>query len=130
MKAGSSKFKTVSEYISTFPPTTQRLLKALRKTVKEAVPDGKEVISYNMPAIKMHGVLVYYAGYKNHIGFYPTGSGVAAFEKELATYEGSTGTVRFSIDQPLPLSLIRKIVTFRLKQDREKEKLKREKLKK
>src|SRR5882672_7609074 len=101
MKAGI-KFETVDEYISTFPASTKKILKDLRKTIKQAAPDAEELISYNMPAFKQEGVLVYYAGYKGHIGFYPVSSGIAAFKKELSGYELSKGTVRFPLDKPIP----------------------------
>jgi len=118
------KFKTVDEYIETFPAHTKKMLQEMRNIVRAAAPKGTEVISYNMPAIKLHGILVYYAGYKNHIGFYPTGSGIEAFKKQLAGYEGSKGTVKFSLDSPLPVDLITKIVKFRLKADAVKQKAK------
>ncbi|HEY8968879.1 MAG TPA: DUF1801 domain-containing protein, partial [Puia sp.] len=102
----SRKFKTVDEYLSTFPESTRNKLQTLRAVIKRAAPKAEEVISYNMPAIKQHGVLVYYAGYKGHIGFYPTGSGIMAFKKELSAYEGSKGAVRFPLDKPIPGALI------------------------
>jgi len=92
----------------------------LRKTIKTAAPAAEEVISYNMPAIKQNGILVYYAAYKAHIGFYPTPSAIEAFKKELSKYESSKGAVRFPLDQPLPLSLITRIVKFRIKLNQEK----------
>src|SRR4051812_44541721 len=109
----TTKFKTVDEYIATFPAGTKSMLKEMRKTIKEAAPDAEEKISYNMPAFKLHGMLVYYAGYKAHIGFYPVSSAIAAFKKELSGYEQSKGTIRFPLDGPLPLRLISKIVKFR-----------------
>src|SRR4051812_36813330 len=101
----TTKFKTVDEYLSTFPASTKSMLKVMRETIKQAAPKAEEVISYNMPAFKMNGILVYYAGYKGHIGFYPVSSAVAAFKKELSAYEQSKGTIRFPLDEPLPVGL-------------------------
>ena len=115
-----SKFKTVDEYLSALPANTKEILKELRKTIKQAAPQAEELISYNMPAFKLNGMLVYYAAYKDHIGFYPTPSGIEAFKKELSDYEGAKGSIKFPIDKPLPLGLITKIVKFRLKENLEK----------
>jgi uncharacterized protein YdhG (YjbR/CyaY superfamily) len=98
----------------------QTKLQGLRNTIKKAAPKAEEVISYNMPAYKLNGALVYFAAYKGHIGFYPTGSGIEAFTKELSAYEGSKGTVRFPLDQPLPMSLITQIVKYRVQKNLEK----------
>ena len=115
-----TKFKSIDDYFAAFPAGTKAILKELRKTVKIAAPEAEEVISYNMPALKQNGILVYYAAYKSHIGFYPTPSVIEAFKKELSKYESSKGAVRFPLDQPLPLDLIKKIVKFRVKFNREK----------
>ena len=122
MQAISTKFKTVDEYLSMFPATTRRILQEVRQTIKKAAPQAEEVISYNMPAFKLHGVLVYYAAYQKHIGFYPTPSAIKAFEKELAQYQSSKGAVQFPIDQPMPVELITKIVQFRVRENVGKEK--------
>ena len=95
--------------------------------LKKAAPGAEELISYNMPAFKLHGVLVYYAGYKNHIGFYPTGSAITAFEKELSGYKTSKGTVQFPLETSLPLPLITRIVKFRVKENLEKAEMKKKK---
>ena len=121
------KFKTVNEYHSTFPPGTRKKLKDINAAIKKAAPGAEESISYNMPAFKHHGVLVYYAGYKNHIGFYPTGSGITAFEKELSGYKTSKGTVQFPLEASLPLPLITRIVKFRVKENLEKAEMKKKK---
>jgi uncharacterized protein YdhG (YjbR/CyaY superfamily) len=92
----------------------------LRKLIKETAKTAEEGISYGIPAYKLNGALCYFAGYKTHIGFYPTGSGIMAFEKQLAKYPTSKGTVRFELDKPLPLSLIKKIVLFRIKENSNK----------
>ena len=122
MQAISTKFKTVDEYLSAFPAATRKILQEVRQTIKKAAPQAEEVISYNMPAFKLHGVLVYYAAYQKHIGFYPTPSAIKAFQKELAQYESSKGAVQFPIDQPMPVELITKIVHFRVRENLAKEK--------
>jgi uncharacterized protein YdhG (YjbR/CyaY superfamily) len=112
-----AKFKTVEEYFSVQPEHTRALLEELRKTIKKAAPKAEEVISYNIPAFKLEGLLVYYAAFDKHIGFYPTPSGIKAFEKELSAYKGAKGSVQFPLDEPLPLSLITKIVKYRVKEN-------------
>ncbi len=118
MKTEAKKFNSVEEYISTFPEKTALLLETLRKVIKEEAPEAEEVISYNMPAYKWNGILVYFAGYSRHIGFYPTGSGIEAFQKELSGYKWSKGAVQFPLDQALPLDLVRKMVRFRIAQNK------------
>jgi uncharacterized protein YdhG (YjbR/CyaY superfamily) len=107
-------------YIASFPKETQTLLEQLRATIKKAAPEAEELISYQMPAYKYNGMLVYFAGYKNHIGFYPTASGIANFTKELSVFKSSKGAVQFPLDRPLPLQLVTKIVKFRVKENMEK----------
>lgn len=118
MDATSVKFKTVDEYLSTFPSSTKKMLQQLRETIRKAAPQAEECISYNMPAYKQQGALVYFAGYKGHIGFYPVSSAIREFEKELSAYEGSKGTVRFPLDQPLPLKLITRMVKHRIQENK------------
>jgi len=118
MKQGTSL--SVDDYISSYPKNIQKLLLQMRKTIKAAAPGAEEVISYGMPGYKLHGVLVYFAAYEKHIGFYATPTGHAAFKKELSKYKTGKGSVQFPIDQPLPVALIRKIVTFRLKENSKK----------
>ena len=107
-------YRTIDEYIAAFPADRQALLQTVRATIRAAAPDAEERISYQMPAFAQHGNLVYFASLKNHIGFYPTGSGITAFQAELAGYETSPGAVKFPVDQPLPLDLITRIVQFRV----------------
>jgi uncharacterized protein YdhG (YjbR/CyaY superfamily) len=116
------KPNNVNNYIEGFPKATQTLLKQIRAAIKKAAPDAQEVISYQMPAYKCSGALVYFAGYKNHIGFYPTASGIQAFKKEISVYKSSKGAVQFPLDEPLPLDLISKVVKFRVKENLEKAK--------
>ena len=112
--------KNFEEYFSRFPQDVQMKLQQLRETIAKAAPGADELISYMMPAYRYHGVLVYFAGYKNHIGFYATPTGHTAFEKALSVYKQGKGSVQFPLDKPLPLSLISKIVKFRVKQNLEK----------
>jgi uncharacterized protein YdhG (YjbR/CyaY superfamily) len=111
-------FTTIDEYIATFPKEVQQILKGLRKTIKAAAPDAEERISYQMPAFSLNGILVYFAAYKKHIGFYPGASGIQVFTKELSGYKGGKGSVQFPIDKPLPLALISKIVKFRVSESK------------
>ena len=124
MKA-TSKFKTVDEYISTFPASTKKILQQVRKTIKDAAPQAEDVISYNMPASKLKGILVYYAAYEKHIGFYPTASGIKVFEDQIGDYKSSKGAIQFPIDKPIPFDLISKIVKFRVKENLEDGKAKK-----
>lgn len=118
------KPSSVEEYLSWFPSEIREKLELIRKTILEAVPEGKEVISYHMPAIKTKEVLVYYAAAKNHLGFYPTNSGVAEFKKELAPYQTSKGAIHIPYDQPIPVKLIASIAKFRFFEVEEKKKSK------
>ena len=102
------------------PLSTQKILKQVRATIKKAAPKAEETISYGMPAFTLNGHLVYFAGYKSHIGLYALPSGHAAFKKELAKYKQGKGSVQFPIDEPMPLSLITKIVKFRVKENLKK----------
>jgi uncharacterized protein YdhG (YjbR/CyaY superfamily) len=124
MKDGKTAFRTIDEYIRLFPGEVQGTLRQLRKAIQSAAPDAEEAISYQIPTFRLKGNLVHFAAYKEHIGFYPTSSGIRAFRKDLSTYKCSTGTVQFPIDEPLPYRLIKKIVKFRvaenLERDREK----------
>jgi uncharacterized protein YdhG (YjbR/CyaY superfamily) len=108
----------MDEYIADFPPKIRTLLKQIRKTIRETAPDAEETISYGMPAFRQGRILVYFAAFKNHIGFFPTASGVSAFKKELKRFECTKGTIRLPFDQPLPLPLIRRIVKFRVREIR------------
>jgi uncharacterized protein YdhG (YjbR/CyaY superfamily) len=107
----------VDAYINGFPKKTRVLLEQMRGIIKAAAPDAREVISYRMPAYKQKGILVYFAAYKNHIGFYPTSSGVEVFRNRLGAYKTSKGAVQFPLNQPLPVELITEIVWFRLLED-------------
>ena len=112
-----NQFKTIDEYIATFPKNVQHTLRELRSAIKEAAPDAEETISYGMPTFKLNGVLVYFAAHKNHIGFYPTSSGIRAFKEQLSMYKQSKGTVQFPIDGPIPFDIVKEIVRFRVKEN-------------
>ncbi|MES2448371.1 MAG: DUF1801 domain-containing protein [Bacteroidota bacterium] len=110
--------KSIDEYILGFPIPTQEILKQIRATIKIAAPGAEECISYAMPAFKLNGKpLVYFAGYKNHIGFYATPTGHEAFEKELSIYKQGKGSVQFPINKPMPLDLITRITKFRVEEN-------------
>ncbi len=115
----------IDEYILSFPEETKKKLEQLRVTINKAAPQANKVISYAMPAFKLNGMLVYFAAYEKHIGFYPTSSGIEAFKKELSIYKGAKGSVQFPLDKPLPLALISKIVKFRIKENLQKAALKK-----
>src|SRR5512141_2383550 len=100
-------YQDIDEYIRTFPPDIQVILQKIRQTIKTAAPEAVETISYQMPAFKLNGKsLVYFAAFKNHIGFYPLPSGIKSFEKELTGYPRSKGTVQFPLDKPIPYALV------------------------
>jgi uncharacterized protein YdhG (YjbR/CyaY superfamily) len=124
MESDKTTYTTIDEYIRSFPKEIQRILTQLRKVIKAAAPESLESISYRMPAFSFKGPLVYFAAFKNHIGFYPIPGGVKAFEKELAIYKKGKGSVQFPIDKPLPLKLISKIVKFRVAENIKKHNLK------
>ena len=113
-------FKDIDEYITIQTPEVQTLLEQMRQTIKKAAPEADEVISYSMPAIKYHGMLVYFAAYKNHIGFYATPTGHLEFKQELSVYKQGKGLVQFPLNKPLPLDLISRIVLFRVKENLKK----------
>ena len=120
MKTGRAAPKTIDQYIAAFPPDVRRTLKGIRATIRKAAPEAEEAISYQMPTYKLHGNLVHFAAYENHIGFYPAPRAVEAFKKELAAYAGSKGTIKFPIDKPVPLGLISRIVKYRVKDNRDR----------
>jgi len=116
--------KTIDEYISFYPPNIQEILKELRATIKAAAPEAEEIISYQMPAYRYHGIVVYFAAFSKHIGFYPKVSGIETFKNELSVYKGAKGSVQFPLDKPLPLELIAKIIRFRVNENLEQAQIK------
>ena len=124
MKSSATKFQNIDEYISTFPNDVQTILQQIRETVGKSAPKAKEVISYQMPAFKLHRVLVHFAGYKNHIGFYPGAKAIEVFRKELSEFNTSKGAIQFPLDNAIPLALIKKITKFRIEEELERQKKK------
>jgi uncharacterized protein YdhG (YjbR/CyaY superfamily) len=129
MEENKAAYETIDEYIAQFPEEIQEILKTLRKVIKEAAPDAKEKISYQMPTFDLYGNLVHFAAHKNHIGFYPDPSGIDAFKDELSKYKGAKGSVQFPLEKPLPYELISRIVKFRVAENMKKaeDKLKKKK---
>ena len=119
-----NKVADVDEYIQSFPVEIQAILKKLRVVIQKAAPKSEEVISYNMPAYKQNGALVYFAAYKNHIGFYPTSSPIKVFNDQLENYKTSKGAIQFPLDKPLPIKLITNIVKYKLQDNILKQKFK------
>jgi uncharacterized protein YdhG (YjbR/CyaY superfamily) len=115
-------FSSIDEYIQTFPDAVQDKLQSLRRRIQQAAPEAREKISYQMPTFFLNGNLVHFAAHANHIGFYPTPSGISRFKKELSRYASSKGAVQFPLDQPLPFELIGKIVRFRVQENTTKKK--------
>jgi uncharacterized protein YdhG (YjbR/CyaY superfamily) len=118
MEKDKAGFQSIDEYIKTFPKEVQAILQRLRAVIRAIAPDAGEKISYGIPTFVLNGNLVHFAAYEKHIGFYPTSSGIRMFKKELSPYKTSTGTVQFPIDRPLPLALIKKIVKFRVAENK------------
>jgi uncharacterized protein YdhG (YjbR/CyaY superfamily) len=123
MRTSKKQFETIDEYIKTHPKDVQSILQKMRRTIREAAPEAVETISYQMPAFKLNGKgLVYFAAFKNHIGFYPIPSGIEAFKKELSPYKQGKGSVQFPFDKPVPYGLVEKVVRFRAKENLKKKK--------
>jgi uncharacterized protein YdhG (YjbR/CyaY superfamily) len=121
------KPKDVSSYIASFPKAVQARLLEVRRTIRAAAPKAAEVISYNIPAFKQHGMLVYFAGFKGHIGLYPPLRGNPALQKAAARYAGPKGNLKFPHDQRLPLALITRIVRHKVKEDAAKARVRKKK---
>ena len=121
----ANKPNNIDEYIASFPLEIQESLIQIRNTIKQIVPQAEETISYSMPTFKLNGNIVYYAAFKNHIGFYALPQGNEAFKKELQEYKTGKGSIQFPIDKPLPMDLIKRIVEFRVKENLAKVKLKK-----
>ena len=117
MAPSNGKPGSVDEYIASFEPEVRAILQKVRATVRAAAPGATEVISYRMPALKQHGVLVYFAAFKSHIGFYPPIRGNAKLEQEASVYAGEKGNLRFPLDKPIPYKLIGALTKLRAKQD-------------
>ncbi len=126
MNTGNNSIN-VEQYISEFPPETQILLNEIREIIKSSAPEAIESIAYQMPAYRYKGALVYFAGYKNHIGFYPGAAGILEHFEEIKIYKHAKGSVQFHINQTLPKDLIQQIVVYRVQQNNEKARLKKQK---
>ncbi len=126
----NTKFKTVDEYIATFPEKIQQLLEQIRSTIREAAPDATEKISYGMPTFAQEGNLLHFGAWKNHIGIYPASSGIEAFRDRLAEYDVEKGNIKFPLNQPLPLDLIADITKFCVERNLQKAREKILKMKK
>jgi uncharacterized protein YdhG (YjbR/CyaY superfamily) len=119
--------ENIDGYIASFPKDIQKMLGEIRATISKAAPEAEEAIKYAMPTFTLNGNLVHFAAFKNHIGFYPAPTGIEAFKKELSVYKGAKGSVQFPLDKPLPLTLISKIVKYRVKKNLETVKAKTKK---
>lgn len=120
MKTARESAGSIDKYIAGFPRDVQKILQQVRLTIRRAAPDAEEAIKYGVPTFVLNGNLVHFAAFKNHIGFYPTPSGIEAFKAKLSRYESAKGSVQFPIDKPMPLKLIAAIVKFRIKEARAK----------
>ncbi len=127
MKTEQTAPRNIDEYIGGFPNGIREILEKIRITIRKAAPHAEEAISYRMPTFTLKGNLVHFAAFKEHIGFYPTPSGVEQFKQELSVYEGAKGSVRFPLDKPVPFGLISKIVKFRVEENLKKAETKRKK---
>jgi uncharacterized protein YdhG (YjbR/CyaY superfamily) len=128
MENNKASYESIDEYIAQFPDGVQRILQELRRVIREAAPDAKEKMSYQMPTFALHGNLVHFAAYKNHVGFYPDPAGVEAFRDKLVGYKTTKGAIQFPIDKPLPYDLIAEIVEFRVAENIKKAEDKRRKI--
>jgi len=120
MRTKQTPPKNIDDYIAGFPAEVQEILEKIRSTIRKAAPDAKETINYGIPTFTLNGNLVHFAGFKGHIGFYPTPSGIEKFKEELSVYEGAKGSVQFPLDKRMPFGLIRKIVKFRVQENLER----------
>jgi uncharacterized protein YdhG (YjbR/CyaY superfamily) len=120
MKTESAETDAIDDYIKRFPEATGKLLEKIRATIRKAAPEATEKISYGIPTFYYKGNLVHFAGFKNHIGFFPTPSAIEAFQKELKDFKTSKGTVQLPMSDPLPLKLIERMVKFRVKENAQK----------
>jgi uncharacterized protein YdhG (YjbR/CyaY superfamily) len=120
MEGNKPEIVSVDEYIAQFAPDIQTILQTIRQVVRDAAPEAKEKISYQMPTLYLHGNLVHFAAFKNHIGFYPAPQGIEAFQQELAGYKGAKGSVQFPLNQPMPYDLIRRMTVYRSEENKAK----------
>ncbi len=117
MKTKKTAPRNIDEYIAGFPSDVREILEKIRITIRKAAPSAEETIKYGMPTFTLKGNLVYFAAFKNHIGFYPPARGFKEIKKELSVYEGEKGSLRFPFDKPVPFGLISKVVKFRVREN-------------
>jgi uncharacterized protein YdhG (YjbR/CyaY superfamily) len=120
MKSSRKAPTTVDDYIEPFPPDVRAILRRVRATIRKAAPHAEERISYRMPAYAQNGIVVWFAGFKNHIGLYPPVKADAGLTKAMARYANEKGNLRFPLDEPIPYRLIERIVKLRVKQNQAK----------
>ncbi|WP_141503878.1 iron chaperone [Paenibacillus luteus] len=120
MEENKTTFETIDQYIANFPSEIQDILEKIRSVIKKAAPEATEKIGYQMPTFVLHGNLVHFAAYKNHIGLYPAPSGIEAFKQQLSPFKGAKGSIRFPLDEPIPYELIGEIVKYRVAENIEK----------
>jgi uncharacterized protein YdhG (YjbR/CyaY superfamily) len=124
VQSNKAKCASVDEYIAGFPKNTRQKLQSIRMAIKKAAPEAMETISYQMPAYKLNGILLYFAGYEHHIGFYPLTSALKKFKNKISRYKCSKGTIQFPIDEKPPLNLISEIVKYRAGENADKDRKK------
>ena len=127
MKKDPASPTTIDEYIASFPQDVQKILSKIRMTIRKNAPDAEETIKYRMPTFILKGNLVYFAAFKNHIGFYPIPTGIEEFQKELSGYHVGRGSIQFPLDKPIPYDLITRVVKFRVKENLKKAETKEKK---
>jgi uncharacterized protein YdhG (YjbR/CyaY superfamily) len=120
-----NKSINIDEYIASFPLSTQEILEQIRVTIRNVAPEAVEVISYGMPAFKLNGILVWFAAYSKHIGFYPKASVIEVFKKDISSYKSAKGSIQFPLNKPMPLELISEIVKYRVMENMQKTELKK-----
>lgn len=108
---------TIDEYIAGFPPDVQEILQKVRATIREAAPGAEETIKYQLPTFTLKGNLVYFGGFKKHVGFYPVPTGIEAYAEDLAPYKTGKGSIQFPYDKPIPYDLITKVVKYRVEEN-------------
>jgi len=128
MNSSPSVARSVNEYFKTLSGDTLKKMQQVRQVIREAAPEAEEKISYAIPTFYLHGNLVHFAAFKNHIGFYPGSSGIQAFDEELTSYKRAAGSVQFPLSEPMPINLIKKIVRYRVKENMEAAKQKKKKI--
>ncbi|MBA2306052.1 MAG: DUF1801 domain-containing protein [Acidobacteria bacterium] len=120
MRTTQTPPRNIDEYIAAFPDDVQEVLEKIRLRIRKAAPDAEETVRYGLPTFRLEGNLVHFGAWREHVGFYPTPTGIEKFEKELSVYERAKGSVKFPLARPVPLALISRIVKFRVKENLDK----------